>query len=480
MSRYDYNLIAIGAGAAGLVTSLVGAKAQARVALIEKHLMGGDCLNTGCVPSKALIASAKVAHLVQNADRFGLQASGTVDFARVMEQVQDTIARIAPNDSVERFTSLGVECFSGAAQVRSPHEVEVEGKRLSARTLVIATGARPRVPEIPGLSECAYSTSDTLWNLRTLPRKLGVIGGGPIGCELAQAFARLGSEVVVFNAAPRLLSREDPEVSAWMEQRFDAEGISVRNACTVEAAQAAGTRTRLTLQEPGHAEPTVWEGDHLLVATGRQPNTTGFGLEELGVALNADGTIQVDATMRSSIPSLYACGDVAGPYQFTHLAGHQAWYAAVNALFSPLKAFRVDYRTVPWCTYTDPEVARVGLNEQEAQTQQVPYEVTRFDLAELDRAITDRVDQGFLKILTPPGKDRLLGVTLVGAHAGDLLAEYVLAMKHGLGLNRILGTIHPYPTLAESSKLAAGRWRQRHVPSGVLPLLKWFHTWRRR
>ncbi len=480
MSRYDYNLVAIGAGAGGLVTSLIGAKVGARVALIEKHLMGGDCLNTGCVPSKTLLASAKVAHLFRNAERFGLRGSVEVDFARVMEQVQEAIARIAPNDSVERFTSLGVECLSGAARVRSPHEVEVNGRVLTTRAIVVATGARPRIPDLPGLSECAYSHSETIWNLRTLPRRLGVIGGGPIGCELAQAFSRLGAEVVVLNAAARLLPREDEEVSLLVQEQFAAEGIRVLNHVSFEEAQALGTQTRLRFREPGTPELQSLEVDHLLLACGRQANTTGLGLEELGVVFNADGTLQVDATLRSSVPSLYACGDVAGPYQFTHVAGHQAWYAAVNALFSPLKSFRVDYRAVPWCTYTDPEVARVGLNEQEAREQNIDVEVTRLDLAELDRAVTDRVDQGMIKILTPPGKDRLLGVTVVGAHAGELLAEYGLAMKHGLGLNQILGTLHAYPTLAESSKLAAGKWRQRHVPSWLLGLLGAFHTWRRR
>ncbi len=480
MPRFDYNLVAIGGGAAGLVTSLVGSTIRARVALIEKDRMGGDCLNTGCVPSKALIACAKRVHQLHGATALGLQTSGKVDFAAVTRHVRQAIEQIAPNDSVERFTSLGVECFTGEARVCSPQEVEVHGRRLTTRKVVIATGARPQVPPIPGLSEVSFSHSENLWEWKELPQRLAVIGGGPIGCELAQAFSRLGSQVQIIHDAHHLLPREDEDVTEAIRERFQTEGITVHSGVRIERVErhSGGTRIHLSSGDEGSTQQV--EVDHLLIAAGRQANTEGFGLEELGVELNPEGTIRVDDFLQTSVPHLYACGDVAGPYQFTHMAGHQAWYAAVNALFSPWKRFAADYSVVPWCTYTDPEVARVGLNEQEARLQGVPYEVTSWGFEHLDRAITDGEASGMLKILTVPGKDRLLGVSICGPHAGELLAEYVLAMKHGLGLNAILRTIHAYPTFAESSKLAAGVWRKQRVPSGLLKALGLFHRWQRR
>jgi len=478
MPRYDYNLIAIGAGAAGLVTTLIGSAVKAKVALIEKHRMGGDCLNTGCVPSKSLIASSKVVKLLKQHEAFGLKNVGyEVDFPQVMERVRETIAKIAPHDSVERFTELGVDCHLGKARIRSPHEVEVNGKVLTTKNIVVATGARPFVPPILGLDKVAFSHSDSLWELRKQPRHLAVIGGGPIGCELAQAFARLGSQVTLLNQKGRILPREDADVTEFVSRSFVDDGITVHNRAQIQNIEKTSTGARLHFEQDGIQQNL--EVDHLLVAAGRKAHTAGFGLEELGVALNPNGAIKVDRFLRSSVPNLYACGDVAGPYQFTHMAGHQAWFAAVNALFSPLKKFAVDYSVVPWCTYTDPEVARVGLSEEEAQAQNVPHEVTRYSLDQLDRAITDRNDYGIVKVLTPPGKDRILGATVCGPHAGDLLAEFVLAMKHDLGLNKILGTIHPYPTLAEANKLTAGVWRKNHAPQTVLYWLERFHSWRR-
>lgn len=474
----DYNLIAIGAGAAGLVTTYVGAAVQARVALIEKHKMGGDCLNTGCVPSKALLSSAKVAQLLREAERFGIKdVDFAVDFAQVMEQVRAAVRRIEPHDSVERYRSLGVECFEGEAFVHSPHEVEVNGRRLRTANLVIASGARPLVPHIPGLAAVPFSHSENIWELDQLPSRMAVLGGGPIGCELAQAFCRLGSEVTLLERGDCLLPREDRDMAELVCQRLQQEGVQVCTGIEIERIGRSAAKSYIYLKDPEQAPIAC---DHILLAVGRRPNTEGFGLEALSLAKNADGTLQVDEYLQTSAPHVYACGDVAGPYQFTHMAGHQGWHAATNALFGPLKRFAIDYRVVPWCTYTDPELARVGLNEQQAKAQQIPYEVTAYDFAGLDRAITDRNDFGRIKVLTKARSDQILGATICGPHAGELLTEYTLALKYGLGLNKILGTIHPYPTLAESSKLLAGQWRREHTPTWIFPWLQRFHRWRRR
>jgi pyruvate/2-oxoglutarate dehydrogenase complex dihydrolipoamide dehydrogenase (E3) component/uncharacterized membrane protein YdjX (TVP38/TMEM64 family) len=476
--RYDYNLVVIGAGSAGLVASYIAAAVKARVALIEKHRMGGDCLNTGCVPSKALIRSAKMLAYGHRAAEFGLTRTETqFEFAAVMERVQQVIARVEPHDSIERYTSLGVECLSGAARITSPYTVEVDGRVLTTRSIILATGASPSVPPIPGLAEAGYLTSDTLWELRQKPGRLVVLGGGPIGAELTQAFARLGCQVTQVEMAPRIMIREDPEVSALIRERLEAEGVRV---LTGHAARQVviDSGDKILLCEYQGAQVRI-PFDQIIVAVGRKPNVKGFGLEELGVRISERGTVATDPFLRTSVPNIFCAGDVAGPYQFTHTASHQAWYAAVNALFSPLKSFKVDYRVIPWCTFTDPEVARVGLSEEEARQQQVPFELTRYPLADLDRAIADSETHGWVKILTVPGKDKILGVTIVGPHAGDLLAEYVLAMQHGIGLNKILGTIHVYPTLAEASKMAAGVWKREHAPRQLLAWVEKFHAWRR-
>jgi pyruvate/2-oxoglutarate dehydrogenase complex dihydrolipoamide dehydrogenase (E3) component/uncharacterized membrane protein YdjX (TVP38/TMEM64 family) len=476
--RYDYNLVVIGAGSAGLVASYIAAAVKARVALIEKHRMGGDCLNTGCVPSKAPIRSAKMLAYGHRAAEFGLTRTETqFEFAAVMERVQQVIARVEPHDSIERYTSLGVECLSGAARITSPYTVEVDGRVLTTRSIILATGASPSVPPIPGLAEAGYLTSDTLWELRQKPGRLVVLGGGPIGAELTQAFARLGCQVTQVEMAPRIMIREDPEVSALIRERLEAEGVRV---LTGHAARQVviDSGDKILLCEYQGAQVRI-PFDQIIVAVGRKPNVKGFGLEELGVRISERGTVATDPFLRTSVPNIFCAGDVAGPYQFTHTASHQAWYAAVNALFSPLKSFKVDYRVIPWCTFTDPEVARVGLSEEEARQQQVPFEVTRYPLADLDRAIADSETHGWVKILTVPGKDKILGVTIVGPHAGDLLAEYVLAMQHGIGLNKILGTIHVYPTLAEASKMAAGVWKREHAPRQLLAWVEKFHAWRR-
>ena len=476
--QFDYNLVVIGAGSAGLVTAYIAAAVRAKVALIEKHRMGGDCLNTGCVPSKALIRSARLLAEARDGERYGLQGAALeFDFAAVMERVQAVIQRIEPHDSVERYTGLGVEVIEAEARLVSPWEVEANGRRLSARSIVLATGARPLVPPIPGLEQVGYLTSDTVWELRELPRRLVVLGGGPIGAELAQCFARFGSEVTVVEMAPRLMPREDEDAAAAVEARFRAEGIALATAHRAlrVATGPGGPQLICTHNEAEVALPF----DRLLVALGRRANVAGFGLEELGVELSERGTIAVDGLLRTNFPNIYACGDVAGPYQFTHVASHQAWYAAVNGLLAPFWSFRADYRVIPWATFTDPEVARVGLSEDEARAQGIDYEVTRYGIDDLDRAIADGADHGFVKVLTRPGKDTILGATIVGAEAGNLIAEFVLAMKHKLGLNKLLGTIHIYPTMMEANKYAAGNWKRAHAPERALRLAQRLFAWRR-
>jgi pyruvate/2-oxoglutarate dehydrogenase complex dihydrolipoamide dehydrogenase (E3) component/uncharacterized membrane protein YdjX (TVP38/TMEM64 family) len=473
-AKFDRNLVVIGAGSAGLVTAYIAAAVRAKVTLIEKHRMGGDCLNTGCVPSKALIKTARVLSQIKNSSRYGIKsASAQFDFAEVMERVQRVVKTVEPHDSVERYTALGVECIQGVAKITSPWTVEVGGRVLSTRAIVIAAGARPFVPPIPGIETIEVLTSDTLWDLRKLPRRLLVLGGGPIGCELAQAFARLGSQVTQVEMLPRLLAREDPEVSAMVRSRFVEEGIDVRLG-----HKALKVENRTLVCEHEGRESRI-EFDQLLCALGRVANTAGYGLEELGIPLAPSRTIETNESLQTIYPNIYACGDVAGPYQFTHTAAHQAWYAAVNALFGRFRMFRADYKVIPWATFTDPEVARVGLNETEAKARGIACEVSVYGIDELDRAIADEVAHGMVKVLTVPGKDRILGATIVGEHAGELIAEFVAAMKHGIGLNKILGTIHIYPTMAEANKYAAGVWKKAHAPQGLLRKAERFHAWMR-
>lgn len=477
--RFDRNLIVIGAGSGGLVSAYIAAAVKAKVSLIEKAKMGGDCLNTGCVPSKALIQSARLLAHARRADAFGLEpAELKFDFAKVMERVQRVVETVEPHDSIERYEGLGVEVIQGEARIASPWAVRVNGQELTTRGIIIATGARPFVPPIEGLKEAGYLTSENLWDLRELPARLVVLGGGPIGSELAQAFARFGSRVTQVEMGERLLSREDPEVSELVQRRFRAEGVDVRLRHKAKAVLHEHGEKSLLCEHAG--EEVRIPFDQILVAVGRAPNTQGFGLEELGVPTTARGTLEVNDFLQTYYPTIYAVGDVAGPYQFTHTASHQAWFAAVNALFgSPLKRFRADYSVIPWATFIEPEVAHVGLNELEAKERGVAYEVTRYEMADLDRAIADEAAEGFIKVLTVPGKDKILGATLVGPHAGELIGEYVTAMRHGLGMNKILSTIHIYPTLAEANKFAAGEWKRAHAPAGVLRWLERFHRWRR-
>lgn len=480
---FDRNLVVIGAGSGGLVAALIAAVVKAKVTLVERHRMGGDCLNTGCVPSKALIKTARVLSQFKRAREYGLkEATAEFDFADVMERVRRVVKTIEPHDSVERFTGLGVECVMGEAKIVSPWEVQVraangETSRLTTRSIVIAAGAAPFVPPIPGLDKAGYLTSDSLWDLRTLPKRLVVLGGGPIGCELAQAFARFGSKVSQVEMLPRIMAREDPEISERVAAKFRAEGIDVLTGHKAKEFVLHGG-SKVLVCEHGCAEVRI-EFDEVLVAVGRAPRVTGYGLEELGIPLTKSRTVETNEFLQTIYPNIYACGDVAGPYQFTHTASHQAWYASVNSLFGTFRKFRADYSVIPWATFTDPEVARVGLNETEAREKGVAYEVSTYGIDDLDRAIADEEAHGVVKVLTVPGKDRILGVTIAGDHAGDLIAEFVMAMRHGLGLNKILGTIHIYPTLAEANKFAAGVWKKAHAPQGLLEWVGKYHAWRR-
>lgn len=479
---YDCNLIVIGAGSAGLVSALIAATVKARVTLVEANKMGGDCLNTGCVPSKALIKSAKVADQMRNADKYGLvPAEPRVPFGKTIERVMGAIKAIEPHDSVERYEGLGVDVKQGYATIIDPWTVEIadsEGgtQRLTTRSIVIAAGAKPVVPAIEGIEGSGYLTSETMWSefakMERAPDRVVVLGGGPIGCELSQALARLGSKVTQVEMSASVLGREDEEVSILAQSSLEASGVTVltdHRAVRVEQG-------RLVAEHDGDEVGVPF--DTLIVAVGRAARLKGYGLENIGI--DTDRTVVTDEFLATKFPNIFAAGDVAGPFQYTHTASHQAWFASVNALFGQFRKFKADYRVIPAVTFLDPEVVRVGINEREAKDQGIAYEVTRYDLDDLDRAIAESETQGFVKVLTPPGKDTILGVTIVGAHAGELLAEYVLAMKHKLGLNKILGTIHSYPTLAEANKFAAGEWKKKHKPDALLALVEKYHAWRRR
>ena len=482
---FDRNLIVIGGGAGGLVSAYIAAAVKAKVTLIEAHKMGGDCLNYGCVPSKALIKSAKIAHQMRHASNYGLSdAAPSFSFKAVMQRVHDVIKAIEPHDSIERYTGLGVEVLQGYGRLVNPWTVEValndgSTQRLTARSIVIAAGARPFVPPLPGLDDVGYVTSDTLWDefakLDEVPQRLVVLGGGPIGCELAQSFARLGSQVTQVEMGARIMVREDEDVSEIAKASLKADGVKVLTGHKALRCELVDGEKTLVVEHAGAEKRIVF--DQLLCAVGRVARLQGYGLEDLGIPTHR--TVETNEYLQTIYPNIYAAGDVAGPFQFTHTAAHQAWYAAVNALFGDWKLFKADYSVIPWATFIEPEVARVGLNEQEAKEINIPYEMTQYGIDDLDRAIADSEAHGFVKVLTVPGKDKILGVTIVGAHAADLLAEYVLAMKHGLGLNKILGTIHTYPTMSEANKYAAGEWKRAHAPQKLLAWVKKYHDWRR-
>jgi pyruvate/2-oxoglutarate dehydrogenase complex dihydrolipoamide dehydrogenase (E3) component/uncharacterized membrane protein YdjX (TVP38/TMEM64 family) len=483
--RFDRNLVVIGGGAGGLVSAYIGATVKAKVTLVEAHKMGGDCLNYGCVPSKALIKSAKVAHQMRHADHYGLNAQQpTFSFRAVMERIHKVIKEVEPHDSVERYTGLGVDVVQGYATIVDPWTVDIalnDGgtQRLTTRSIVIAAGAEPLVPDLPGLDDVGYVTSDTLWDtfakLDEPPKRLIVLGGGPIGSELSHAFARLGSKVSQVERGERILAKEDIEVSEIACEAMMADGVEVLTRHQALRCERDGDEKVLVVKHEGEEKKIPF--DQLLVAVGRKARLTGYGLEDLGI--RTERTVLTNEYLETLYPNIYAAGDVAGPYQFTHTAAHMAWYAAVNALFGQFKRFKVDYSVIPWTTFLDPEIARVGISEAEAKEQEIDYEVTRFELAELDRAIADSTTTGFIKVLTLKGKDKILGVVIVGTEASNLMAEFILAMRHGLGLNKILGTIHVYPTLAEANKYAAGEWKKAHKPEAVLRWLEKYHTWRR-
>ncbi|HLB15426.1 MAG TPA: FAD-dependent oxidoreductase [Burkholderiales bacterium] len=482
-AQFDRNLVVIGAGSAGLVSAYIGAAVKAKVTLVEKHRMGGDCLNFGCVPSKALIRSAKFLSHVKRAREWGMKtASADFEFKDVMDRVHRVIKTVEPHDSVERYAGLGVDVVLGEAKITSPWTVEItrhDGSKqtLTTRAIVIAAGAAPFVPPIPGIEEVGYVTSDTLWEMRELPRRLVVLGGGPIGSELAQAFARLGSSVTQVEMLPRIMVKEDPEISEMVAHRFRAEGIDVRVDTKAKAFKVVKGERIMVAEHAGRDIEIPF--DALLCAVGRVARTKGYGLEELGIPVTKQRTIEVNEYLQTIYPNIYACGDVAGPYQFTHTAAHMAWFCAVNALFGRFRKFKVDYSVIPWATFTEPEVARVGLNETEAKEQGIAYEATTYGLDDLDRAIADGEAEGVVKVLTVPGQDRILGVTIAGEHAGDLIIEYITAMKHGIGLNKILGTIHIYPTLVEANKYAAGSWKRAHAPRWALRVAERYHAWLR-
>jgi len=476
--KIEYNMVVIGAGSAGLVTAYISAAVKAKVALIEKHKMGGDCLNTGCVPSKAIIKSAKLAHQMKNASKYGLEAvTPKFEFKNIMNRVHDIISKIEPHDSVERYSDLGVECIQGAAKIISPWEVEVDGKVLTTQNITIATGASPFVPPIPGLDQIIPLTSENLWQLEELPKRMIILGGGPIGCEMAQSFNRLGSQVTQVEMMDRIMGIEDPEVSSIIEERFKSEGVNVLTKHKAKEIKVDGDKKYLVAEFAG--QDVEIEFDEILVAVGRRANIKGFGAEELGITLRQNQTIDANEYLQTNFPNIYVCGDVTGPFQLTHTSSHQAWFCAVNALFGKLKKFKVDYSVIPWATYSDPEVASVGLNEQRAKREGIPYELTTYGIDDLDRAIADSEDHGVVRVLTEPGSDKILGATIVGNHASDLLLEFIAAMKHGFGLNKILGTIHIYPTMGEANKYLAGNWKRKQTSETVFKWLKRFHVWNR-
>ncbi len=476
--KFDYNTVVIGAGSAGLIASYIAAATKAKVALVERGKMGGDCLNTGCVPSKALLRTAKfLAHQRRSAE-FGVHtAHAEFEFSEVMDRIKRVIGQIEPHDSVERYTSLGVDCVIGSGKIESPYCVDVDGRKLTTRSIIIAAGAAPFVPPVPGIEDMGYLTSDTLWEMSELPERLVILGGGPIGCELSQAFARLGSHVTQIEMLPRIMPREDEEFSAMVIERFKAEGIDV--LLEHRATEFLASDGEKTLICDHRGEQVRIRFDTLIVAVGRKANVAGYGVEELGIELSPSGTIGINEFLETNIPNIYACGDVSGPYQFTHVCSHQATTAASNALLRPFHRSRIDYSTIPWATFTDPEVARVGLNELEAKEKGIDYEVTTYDMKDLSRAIADEEAHGLVKVLTVPGKDKILGVTIGGEHAGELIAEFVLAMQHKMGLKKILGTIHIYPTLSEAVRFAAGNWRKAHVSERSLAIAEKFNAWRR-
>lgn len=478
--KFEYNTVVIGAGSAGLVTSYITSLLKAKVALVEKHKMGGDCLNTGCVPSKALIKSAKIFGIAKNSKKYGINnVNIDFNFSEIMERVQNVIKKIEPHDSVERYSSLGVDCLKGNAKIISPWEVKVDDKTLTTKNIVIASGARPFVPNLEGLNEIPYVTSDNLWEIKSLPERMIVLGGGAIGCELTQCFARFGSKVTIIERSERLMPREDIEVSDVIENKFKDEGVTVSISYSAKRFYKKNNQNFVVIENT-QGDVKEIEFDLALIALGRKPNTEDLGLENLGIELNSNGTLKLDDYLRTTkYKNIFGCGDVAGPYQFTHMASHQAWFASVNSLFQPFKKFKVNYSIVPWATFTDPEVATVGLNETMARQKNINYEVTIYKLEKNDRAVAESENEGFVKVITKKGTDKILGATIVSLNASDMLIEFISAMKNNYGLNQIMSTIHPYPSMSEANKFAASAWKQKNKPEWIFKYLEWFHRIRR-
>lgn len=477
---FDYNMVVLGAGSAGLVTAYISTAVNAKVALIEKNKMGGDCLNTGCVPSKAILKTSKIVHSIKESHKYGIkEASYSLDFKEVMGRVHKVIDEIEPHDSVERYTKLGVDCIKGTAKIISPWEVEIDGKRITAKNITIATGASPFVPPLKGIESVNYLTSENLWELQELPKELVILGAGPIGLEMAQAFQRLGSQVTVIEMAPRIMAAEDEDVASFVQKRLEAEGIRfVLNHRASEVRNNPKEVIAVNTMDDSKSETISF--DEILVAVGRRANVKGFGLENLNIPLRKNGTVETNEFLQTNYPNVFACGDVTGPYQLTHTAAHQAWFCAVNGLFGRFKKFKVDYSVIPWATYTDPEVATVGQNEQSLKAKGIAYDVTKYGIDDLDRAIADSSNYGFVKVMTKKDSDKILGATIVGINASDLILEFISAMKHGFGLNAILGTIHPYPSMGEANKYLAGNWKKARKPEKVLTYLRKFHRWERK
>lgn len=476
--KFDYNIVVIGAGSGGLVASYIAALLKAKVALIEKKEMGGDCLNTGCVPSKALIRVAKIFNDIKRSQKFGInKITIDYDFAQIMEHIQEIIHKVAPHDSIERYTALGVNCYSGKAKVLSPYLIEINNQTISTKNIIIATGGTPIIPKIEGIDTMNPLTTDTIWNIREQPKHLIIIGGGPVGCELSQCFARIGTKVTIIQHDNSLLKKEDDEVGSFILKTLKEEGINILT--NTESKRFFINNGQKTVEIIQDGQLRTLEFDELLVATGRKPNLTGFGLEEIGIEFSKNSKIEISGTLQTNFPNIFICGDAAGSYQFTHFAAHQAWYATINALFHPFWQFKVDMHLIPWCTFTDPEVAHVGLNEKAAKESNIAYEVTTYSLSDLDRAITDVEDQGFIKVLTVPNKDKILGVTIVATHASDIILEFIQAMKNNIGLSEILATIHIYPTFGEANKNTAGNWKKKHIDKKALKFLEKFHAFRR-
>ncbi len=481
--KFDYNLVVIGGGAAGLVSSIIASTVNAKVALIEQHTMGGDCLNTGCVPSKTILA---IARKIRSAEK--LSSTGfirepihiAVDFNAIKSKIREVISTIEPNDSVERYTSLGVDCMSGHASIVSPWMVKVDGKLLTTQKIIIASGASPFIPPIPGLSESGCYTSDTIWDMEKLPGTMTILGGGPIGCELAQAFSGLGVKVTIVEMADRLCNREDEEAGKILKEIFETESIQVLIKTKAVSFTKADSGLTEAVLERTDGEKIVIQTECVLAALGRKAITKNLGLETIGVTLNKDGTVAVDDFMCTDVPTVYACGDVAGPYQFTHTASHTAWYATVNSLFGGFKKFKKDFRVIPKVTYTEPEIASVGITESEAKESNIPFEVTKFDLKHLDRAIAEDNTKGFVKIITSKGSDTILGAVIVAPTAGEMLSELTMAMKCNVGLNKILSIIHPYPVWSEAVKFTAGMWKKNRKPEKLLKILEWYFSMIRR